>query len=76
MCPGWDSNPHLTVFETAASAVGLPGRAGEATGTPPDAIGWFGQRVVTTIVPANWSQTAVRSGFEKMKIKLTMTITS
>ncbi len=30
-CPGWDSNPHWTVFETAASAVGLPGRASEAT---------------------------------------------
>ena len=35
MCPGWDSNPHWTVFETAASAVGLPGRAGEDTGGPP-----------------------------------------
>ena len=30
VCPGWDSNPHWTVFETAASAVGLPGRASEA----------------------------------------------
>ena len=25
-CPGWDLNPHRTEFETAASAVGLPGR--------------------------------------------------
>ncbi len=25
-CPGWDSNPHWTVFETASSAVGIPGR--------------------------------------------------
>lgn len=25
-CPGWDSNPHRTEFETAASAVGLPGQ--------------------------------------------------
>jgi hypothetical protein len=24
-CPGWDSNPHCTVFEAADSAVGLPG---------------------------------------------------
>src|SRR6201990_3249461 len=24
-CPGWDSNPHWTLFESAASAVGLPG---------------------------------------------------
>ena len=24
-CPGWDSNPHWTVFETTASAVGIPG---------------------------------------------------
>ena len=25
VCPGWDSNPHWTVFETASSAVGIPG---------------------------------------------------
>ena len=26
MCPRWDSNPHWTLFESAASAVGLRGR--------------------------------------------------
>jgi hypothetical protein len=26
-CPGWDSNPHFTVFEAARSAVGVPGRS-------------------------------------------------
>jgi hypothetical protein len=31
-CPESDSNRHWTVFETAASAVGLPGRHGEPTG--------------------------------------------
>lgn len=31
-CPGWDSNPHRTEFEAAASAVGLPGRPVETTG--------------------------------------------
>jgi hypothetical protein len=25
-CPRWDSNPHWTLFESAASAVGLQGR--------------------------------------------------
>src|SRR5258708_5923075 len=25
VCPGWDSNPHWMLFESMASAVGLPG---------------------------------------------------
>src|SRR6201995_329649 len=32
-CPGWDSNPHWTVFETASSAVGIPGPR-DRTGYP------------------------------------------
>jgi hypothetical protein len=43
-CPGWDSNPHWMVFETMASAVGLPGLTGGQTyrttdlGVGPDSL--------------------------------------
>ena len=76
LCPGWDSNPHWTVFETAASAVGLPGRTAprlpsRARHTPEQ----FDQRDLTTNVLAIMSHTACRVGFVKMNTRLTMTMT-
>jgi hydroxyethylthiazole kinase-like uncharacterized protein yjeF len=37
-CRGWDSNPHWTVFRTAASAVGLPRRVVIGRGGAPSTV--------------------------------------
>ena len=39
-CPGWDSNPHWMVFETTASAIGLPGRTAPQGSRPGPGTSW------------------------------------
>ena len=69
-CPGWDSNPHRTEFEAAASAVGLPGRVDRlpaGTGQPP------GPLHHRRCIRARLSQSGTRSRVIYIRIVLAFT---